>query len=466
MKSQKLYVFIFVIFILFSLVCYGQKSQNCPELVIFSITKSPALATTSDDITFTVKVKNIGLAPAPQSDLGIHISGEVNPIIHKVPPLASGAIHTVTRTKKLTVAKNYTVTATADHNNHVNECMENNNTKPLNFNVIQGCSDLVILSITKSPALALTTEPIIFHVKVKNIGLAAAPPSTLGVRVQGEPKTSRHRVPELGRGATTTVNVSRRLNVAKSYRITAEVDYGNKITECIEYNNLKYLDFSVTQGCAELVVLSITKTPPLPTTTDDIVFSVKVKNIGLATAPPSELSMKLKTERQSTKHKVSSLSSGATATIKRTTKISVAGNNRLTATADHNHMVSECMENNNTKFLDFNVKQGCCDLVINSIKMSPENPTTSDTIQFKVEVKNIGLAKAPASTLGIQIGGGPVGKHRVPALSRGATTTIIITRQLSTAKKYRITATADHSQVITECMENNNTRFLRFTVSQ
>ena len=110
-------------------------SAGLPDLVISSLTHSPASPTTADQITFTAVVKNIGTGSAGASTLLFQIGGESSPPTFSVPALAPNATFTVQRQLILGVAQNYTTTATADVNNNVTESDEANNQSTDTFSV-------------------------------------------------------------------------------------------------------------------------------------------------------------------------------------------------------------------------------------------------------------------------------------------------------------------------------------------
>ena len=107
-----------------------------PDLVVYSLTRSPASPTTADPITFTAVVQNTGTAPAGASTLHLRVGYETQGTSHNIPALAVGASATVTRlVPPLTTAQSYITTATADTNDVVAESNETNNTRQLSFTV-------------------------------------------------------------------------------------------------------------------------------------------------------------------------------------------------------------------------------------------------------------------------------------------------------------------------------------------
>lgn len=106
---------------------FSLAAPALPDLIVESLTHSPASPTTADTITFTAVVKNIGSAIAGASTLDFKVGGETFGQNFNIPSLEPGASHTVQRQEILTVAQNYQNTATADANNAVAESNEDNN---------------------------------------------------------------------------------------------------------------------------------------------------------------------------------------------------------------------------------------------------------------------------------------------------------------------------------------------------
>ena len=221
------------------------SATGLPDLVISSLTHSPASPTTLDQITFTAVVKNIGTGSAGASTLSFQIGGESIPPTFSVPALAPGATHTVQRQLVLGVAQNYINTAIADVNNDVTESDETNNQRTDTFSV-SGPPDLVISSLTHSPASPTTLDQITFTAVVKNIGTGSAGASTLSFQIGGESIPPTFSVPALAPGATHTVQRQLVLGVAQNYINTAIADVNNDVTESDETNNQRTDTFSVS----------------------------------------------------------------------------------------------------------------------------------------------------------------------------------------------------------------------------
>ena len=104
------------------------------------------------------------------------------------------------------------------------------------------------------------------------------------------------------------------------------------------------------------------------------------------------------------------------------------------------------------------------DLVVESLTVNPQNPTTADDILITAIVRNQGTSAAALSELQIWVGSEAQGtSHPVPALEAGATFEVTRTVSLS-ADSYRTIARADHTGVVVEVDETNNESFLDFNV--
>jgi subtilase family serine protease len=128
------------------------------DLVVSSLTHSPASPTTADTITFTAVVKNIGTATAPASTLMFKIGGETPgapETLFAVPALAPGETFQVQRQATL-IAQNYINTATADYTGSVPETNETNNTTTDSYTVSPGLAPDVLSAAMAWPLLGNT----------------------------------------------------------------------------------------------------------------------------------------------------------------------------------------------------------------------------------------------------------------------------------------------------------------------
>ena len=107
------------------------------------------------------------------------------------------------------------------------------------------------------------------------------------------------------------------------------------------------------------------------------------------------------------------------------------------------------------------------DLTITMMKITPAAPTTEDTIRFSAYVTNIGAATAPASKAGIRVGGEthPMLWNK-PAITPQSSNAIVRLKRIERPGRYRVTFIADASDAVAESNENNNKKYLEFTVRE
>jgi sugar lactone lactonase YvrE len=155
----------------------GNYSPRLPDLVIESLTHSPANPTAADLITFTAVVKNIGSGAAGASILAFKVGGESTPSIYSVPALPPKQTYAVQRQETLGVAQNYMNTVTVDVNSEVQETNEANNQEIEYYTVSPASNDYekpqaIILSPTRD-SLTDADMLTVTGTATDNIGIAS-----------------------------------------------------------------------------------------------------------------------------------------------------------------------------------------------------------------------------------------------------------------------------------------------------
>jgi hypothetical protein len=114
-----------------------ERPSGEPDLIIESLTHSPANPNTGEKIQFKAVVKNIGSAEAGKSTLEFRIGGETSGPENQfnVPALAPGKTFTQMREASFDEEKNYGNTAIADVLGAVDESDEDNNKKTDTYSV-------------------------------------------------------------------------------------------------------------------------------------------------------------------------------------------------------------------------------------------------------------------------------------------------------------------------------------------
>jgi len=148
-----------------------------------------------------------------------------------------------------------------------------------------------------------------------------------------------------------------------------------------------------------------------------------------------------------------------------------SANYYLGVVVDSGNAVKEIREDNNTAFCRMKISgqesEELPDLIIEEISLKPNNPKTGEQIKFKAVVKNIGNASTPLSVAAIRVGGETYPKtYKIPPLASNSSYTIKRYEDLSVAQNYRTTAYADYKSGVAEVDETNNSKYVKFRVTE
>ncbi|KOG34876.1 MULTISPECIES: discoidin domain-containing protein [Streptomyces] len=142
--------------------------------------------------------------------------------------------------------------------------------------------DLEVTGLTVSPAAPVESDPITVSATVRNSGPAAAPASTVALRLGGT-KVATAQVGALAAGAQTTVSASIGAREAGTYQLSAVADEANAVIEQNESNNTHTSPTALVVkpvGGSDLVTASVTTTPSSPAAGDTVTFKATVRNQG------------------------------------------------------------------------------------------------------------------------------------------------------------------------------------------
>ncbi|MBN1900060.1 hypothetical protein JW926_01890, partial [Candidatus Sumerlaeota bacterium] len=224
--------------------------------------------------------------------------------------------------------------------------------------------------------------------------------------------------------------------------------------------------YSQEMDLPDLVISSISYSPPLPHPNDWVTFTVEVMNIGTAATVATTARVTID-GGDATTHNIPALAPGETYQFQRTDKVVAFGKHTITAVADWNDDVEESNEDNNEKTVFVYVaKQNTYDLTLETLTHSPENPTNYDMITITAIVRSVGPLTPTTTTLEIKINDEATpAYYTVPPLSpmeifQGE-------RQVKlNAGSYTVQATADFGNIVTEAYEDNNTATDSFEIMQ
>jgi len=436
---------------------------EAPNLIVSSLTHAPINPYTTDLITITAIVKNIGGTSATTSTLEIDVNG--NAANYEIPPLDPSDTFQVERYINLSVAGAYPVIATADLDDDVAESNELDNTAQDEIVVTEPPKpDLVVDSISHAPEFPIIGDTVTLKAIVKNIGEAAATTSTLELVVEGEAGPSTFTIPILAPDETFQVELPVVKSVAGTYQVTGTADLYDDNDESNEDNNVTVYEFTVREPGPDLIVDSLTHTPVNPTTLDSVTVIAVVKNVGDGAAGASTLEISV--EGDATTHEIPALASMEEFEVQRNLGLLSVMTYHVTATADVLDEVEESVEDNNTAQDEIVVGEPLLpDLVIDSLDYEPDMAFTSETVTITAEVKNIGAAETTTTTLWILVGSEAVPESfQIPPLDADMSFSVQRQVMFDEPGSYLVTATADAEDAILESDETNNSDTIEILV--
>jgi subtilase family serine protease len=451
-----------------------------PDLIVQSVTVSPASPVEGQSYTITAVVKNQGNATASvfgfDQEVFYYVNGTKVADKSYDDLVAGGTVTLTTGNLTAPAAGNVTVTAKADANSEVTESNENNNTSTGVSVTIQPppTPDLVVQSVTVSPASPVEGQSYTITAVVKNQGTATASVAFFEQEVffyVNGTKVAEKGYDDVAAGGTVTLTTgSLTAPAAGNVTVTAKADANSEVTESNENNNTS-TGVSVTiqpPPTPDLIVQSVTVSPASPVEGQSYTITAVVKNQGTGTASVFGFDQEVFYYVNGTKVAEKSyddLVAGGTVTLTTGSMTApAAGNVTVTAKADANSEVTELNENNNTSTGVSVTIQPTLepDLIVQSVTVSPASPVEGQSYTITAVVKNQGTGTA--SVFGFDqevfyyVNGTKVAEKSYDDLAAGETRTL--TTGSLTAPPFgtiTVTAKADANGEVTESTENNNT---------
>lgn len=420
-------------------------STLAPDLIIQTITLSPAYPSPGDNVTFAVTIKNAGKGKSYASHVAYYIDSGVLASDY-ISPMNAGA--TVQKTFSWIAEPGaQAITAVADAGEENAESDETNNTKTVSLS--KGAPDLVVHTITWSPSSPSRDQDVIFTVMVKNQGHAASGLSVLYFYID----SSCYSTLVEGISADNTTAKSFPWAATEgAHTLRAIADAENYVTEDNESNNEKTATIAPSPPIpSDLMVQNIVCSPEKPVVGDAVTITARVNNIGSGQAGWSSVVFYIDGSYLATSS-IGPLNSGAT-TVVNVAWRAQPGSHTIKAIADSNQILPEKSEDNNT--YSAKVLVAAPDLSVSAISWTPVNPSPGDTVTFTLHISNRGSYKANHSLVGYYISDSPVGNHYVEGLETGDTVTRTFTL-VAPVGTYIFKATADMDNEVPELNESNN----------
>ncbi len=419
-----------------------------PDLVIPSISWSPASFAIDDIVTFTVTIKNQGGGRA-DSFYAAYYMDDIQLALDLVVRVDSGTSTDRTCTWKALNGR-HIFKAIADYNKYITEEDENNNVTTVT--VAPNMPDLAVDTITWSPAEIKAGSDVTFDIVIKNLGTLTAGLTRVAYYIDGA-VAGYTDIGQLDAGATVTVPFIWSATVGP-HNIEVVADSSNKIFEIEETNNTK----TVSVPPPDLIVQGITWSPAGATTGDKVTITATIKNQGNGRSQSSQMTCYIDGMAIATRDLPEIDAAGSvTGTFDWT---ATAGKHRIKVTADVNNRVTEVNETNNDIETDFATLTP--DLVIKDIGWLMENPLTDDKVAFTITVKNQGTGNAGASNMTYSVDKMPAVTVSIAAIPAGNTSALTFTSYVK-AGPHMVEATIDTDNKISELNETNNTGTFSFS---
>jgi len=471
-------------------------SDDLPPDLVVSAAAAPATGGADADIVVTDTTKNSGTGAAPASATGFYLStnssfdaADIFLGSRPVPQLGPGATHSGSTTLHVpanTATGSYYVLAKADPDSAVPESLETNNVKAT-AQIKIGPDLLVSVFTTPTTLVAGATFSVSDTTANQGGGRAAASTTRFFLSTNtsldaNDTLLGSRPVPELLAGASHagTATLTLPPNIpGGSYYVIAQADGGTVVAETSESNNNK-VGPSVKIG-ADLIVGAL-NVPAIASVGGAFNVTESTTNQGAGLMADSATGFYLSDnsvfdagDRFLGARSVGALATGGTSSGTTALQIpagTVPGTYYIVAKADWADAIAESVESNNTRVASIRIGP---DLMETSVT-APSSVAVGAGFTASDAVTNQGADTMPASTTrfylsansSVDAGDVLLGSRPVPALAPGAndsgSVALVIPAQTAPGK-YFIVSAADAAGLITEALENNNTKARSITIT-
>jgi len=316
-----------------------------PDLIIESIDWSRNDPSAGETVTFTVTVKNDGGSQADASLVYIYIDNSLRGY-QDIPDMDPGTRVIRTFDWKVTLGS-HAIKAVADDSNLVTESNETNNETSIAYPM----PDLNFEAMTWSPINPSIGDKVILTAYLKNKGSRRAGGFQIYFYVDDE-AVNYQDIPQLDAGERVT-SIFEWDATAGPHTLTVFADGANVVSEGVESNNEETVAFSIP--APDLIIESITWPSGEPSASDNVVFTVTVRNQGDAKARYASVNYYVDGQYLAS-GQINSLEPDENTEESFSTWISQVGPHTIKVVIDEVNQVLESNEANNEKTVNFSTE--------------------------------------------------------------------------------------------------------------
>ncbi len=414
-----------------------------PDLIVSSITLSPAEPAIDDAVSITAAVKNQGNSAAGPSHVVCYVDSTILATV-QISSLEAGTSTTATFTWKAEQGS-HTIKAIADTSNIVNETSETNNTNT--YAITTKAADLIVQSITWSPSNPSRGDTVTFSVVLKNQGNAVSRITNVELFIDGNSRGLQD-IPAINPGGTATKTYNW-VAIVGQHAIKAAVDQINHVKESNESNNERTVTFSTE--APDLTIEKIVWSPLNISKNDTVSITATVKNQGSGTSDACHLAYFIDNELISTLP-VSSLEAGVSVNITFSWK-ALSDKHEFKTVVDYYKYITESDENNNEKLATLTTLVP--DLIVTGITWTPADAAVSDEVTFSARIKNLGGGRSEQTKALCYVDGTYVASLNVPEIVAGEYISLGF-EWVATGGSHTVSVAIDSDNVLLETSDDNN----------
>lgn len=435
--------------------------RTAPDLAVASLDVAPARPAEGDAVVLTAEVRNEGTAHSGATTLRFHVDGQALPDEAQVPPLAPGASVRLAGGPWTAVAGDHDLLARVDPADAVAESDEADNAAGRGVRVQPRASGPDLEADLSANGTFEPGAEVRLVAGARNNGMADAPATRLHLLLDGV-LLQDFDVGPLAPGARAGAEAQWTATPGR-HIVQAVADAEDAAAELDETDNAARVELDVPGP--NLLVTDLTRSAPVVTTGDVVVFTAEIANAGTRPAGASRVAFTLSDGTRLGEATVPPLAPGERFNATSLPWIAKGGAYRVAALADAALAIAETDETDNAReelLLVVDTALVLPDLVLMDLRLDPANPTSEQDASFVAVVGNRGTAPAADFHVGFTLDNVSIGGRNVALLPPGRTVELRSVSWAVEGGPHLVSAHADVSNKVREPNETDNHRSLAF----